>query len=649
MSAIWGFIPIEKEGIDKKLPSYLDGKTKMKQYKIDRVEEYREDGMNIGCGIQYFTKESVNEVLPIIEEEYIYTADCMLDNREEIMEMLEPRVYEKNCPDGRLIFDIYKEKREDCLNDLLGSYSFAFYDKKENVVELVSDIACTRCLYYRFESGVLEFSTTMEVLLERKKAPLNERWVVDFLALDNLAGMTECEETIYQGIYKVPPATMLKFSKKGMEKICYWHPDTSEDKGKSDEQYKAGMIQVFSKAVKSVLREGPKYMMLSGGLDSSSVVSFAAPVLKEKGEVMHTLTSIPEKECIAESSGYVNDESGKVKMTAKHFGNLECDFIKLEKVNPWAEHGKELKCLEIPYKSLQNLLWIKECMNRTKRDGGSIVLHGAYGNVTISFYSLEVMFNTWLKEKRFLHYVKECINFGKKNGIGRKQTIRAGLHMMKNYYGKPKQEEKQMSKEEIRKQLFGESFISDKMIEKYDLENRFRKIQKENTYHGMHMRKMAQLMKGDIQFSHNGEIDTKYSLETGVISRDPTLDKRVIEYCMRLPVDQFGNGKVQRRIVREYFKDIVPDHITQVEDVGVQSADMHLRFEDNWVEIKKDWERIYRENIDSSIVDCERALNDIERITKNPKDADQFDYLRLGYTAMMLEKIQEIGEINVTV
>lgn len=641
MSAIWGLIPLDKQRASRQNALYLDGKREMEQYKINRVEEYRTDKMNVGCGIQYFTKESVREQLPIVEEKYVYTADCMLDNRREVMEMLKLNEYQEDCPDGRLIFDLYKKKRDGCLNDLLGSYSFAFFDREENVVELVSDIAATRCLYYRFENEILEFSTTLEILLKRKKASLNERWIVDFLALDNLAGMTECEETIYQGIYKVPPATILRFGKNGIEKKCYWNPDTSEDGGKTDEEYKTGLIQVFHKAVKSVLRDGANHMMLSGGLDSSSVVSFAAPMLKEKGEEMYTYTSIPREKCVSSKSYYVNDESEKVRKTAEYFGNLQCEFLAMEDVNPWTEHKEELKCIEIPYKSLQNLLWMKECMNHTQKNGGNIILHGAYGNVTISFSSIEVMFNTWLKNKQFIKFFKECIYFGEKKKIGKKQTLKATFYTMYHYY-KKKTESKARTWSEKKKELFGDAYITDYAIEKYDLVEKFEKIKQQNSYSGMCMRDMAKLMKGDIQFSHKGEISTKHSLATGVIMRDPTMDKRVIEYCMRLPVEQFNNGSVQRRLVREYFEDIVPEHITKVEDIGVQSADLNYRFQEQWDQIREDFEKCLKKNIDNRIVDCEKALKDIQEITAHPEKADKFDYVRLGYTVMALEKIGEI-------
>ena len=85
MSAIWGYIDYEAE------PSIKIEQTMQAVYrekcKIDRYSFEKADRAVMGCGIQYITTESVSESLPIVDKDnkLIFTADCILDNREELI------------------------------------------------------------------------------------------------------------------------------------------------------------------------------------------------------------------------------------------------------------------------------------------------------------------------------------------------------------------------------------------------------------------------------------------------------------------------------------------------------------------------------------------------------------------------------------
>ena len=92
-----------------------------------------------------------------------------------------------------------------------------------------------------------------------------------------------------------------------------------------------------------------------------------------------------------------------------------------------------------------------------------------------------------------------------------------------------------------------------------------------------------------INLAQLGWYDTKFSLLYGILVRDPTKDKRMIELCMNLPVECYVHNGVERRLVREYMRGIVPDTIlNQVRRRGVQSADYVERVMRNWDKIGKD-------------------------------------------------------------
>ena len=128
---------------------------------------------------------------------------------------------------------------------------------------------------------------------------------------------------------------------------------------------------------------------------------------------------------------------------------------------------------------------------------------------------------------------------------------------------------------------------------------------------------------------------------TGVLFRDPCMDKRVIEFCMSLPMEQYCYQGMTRRVVRKLLEGIVPDHIIKVDDYGCQSADMLLKIQKNWTIIKDDLKDVFLRNENNEMIDTKAALEDIEVFGKDIIHQEIFDFTRLFYTAMVLETMEE--------
>ena len=67
-------------------------------------------------------------------------------------------------------------------------------------------------------------------------------------------------------------------------------------------------------------------------------------------------------------------------------------------------------------------------------------------------------------------------------------------------------------------------------------------------------------MLGNSGFSHLGAIETKSSLVFGVEKRDPTRDKRVIEFCINLPENQWVRDGEERRFIRHAMEGYMPGY-----------------------------------------------------------------------------------------
>ena len=627
MSAIWGAIDMQGREIPVNIQNMM--RQSFDKCVIDRYEEICSGNVYMGCGIQYFVPEAREEQLPYTEDGIFYTADVVLDNREELCNCLKLSKEEsRNMPDGRILYEVYGRLGKDCLNDLLGAYTFVWYDKEKNQIELVLDAVGNRCLYYRIEGSIFYFSSLIEPLAKvSEETALNDRWMVDFLAMDYLHIINETEETTFKNIYRIAPAQYICIQKKKVEKELYWKPfeNYKEYDFASDKEYKERFCCLWEQAVKDVMRtDGKTSILLSGGLDSTSVAAVAAPYLKEQGKMLYSYTSVPMKGYQADNSGYyITDERDDVEKTVAFYGNIDPTFIDLDGKNPWELSSEELKVMEIPYKSVQNSLWLVEAMHKAYDKGSRLILAGSYGNTSISFTVLTVYMNTLFYKKKYSKLKKELVAFSENMGFSPKYAWEEICQAVKNTY-------------EATSYPFGHSYVNRYMAEKLEAEKRLNKMDRDAFEKSKNFVEYRHDMVHFLAMRQIGEAITKHSLISGVLQRDPTKDKRIIEFCIHLPMEQFCKEGIDRRLVKIYLKDILPPHVIRFQKQGKQSADIRYRLSLNWESIRNEWIQIYETYEGSRYVNTVYA----KRQLINQPDINEysdFDLTRHMYTLFVLK------------
>ena len=87
----------------------------------------------------------------------------------------------------------------------------------------------------------------------------------------------------------------------------------------------------------------------------------------------------------------------------------------------------------------------------------------------------------------------------------------------------------------------------------------------------------ALLLENSIAYS--GYLQKQVSLYHGFHISDPTVDKKIIEYCLSLPYDIYHNQSGSRRLITHGLKDMLPKEIRENQVRSVQSADLQNRME----------------------------------------------------------------------
>ena len=254
----------------------------------DKVGHFVDAPIGMGHCQFYTTEESYRERQPLSDEssQLCIVCDGRVDNREELVSQLAINAKERVIADVELILAAYKKWGSDCLNQIVGDFAFVVWDKKQQRLFCARDYAGVRPLFYAYVNHTFIFGSTIEQFYQHPllSADLNDEYMVDFL-LHPVTGPLSTSGTAIKQIKRLPPACYLWVNRNGVgSPVEYWSPANIKEIYYSNPiDYAEGFREVFRTAVKGHIRnKGPVASELSGGLDSSSIVSMAAELYENR-------------------------------------------------------------------------------------------------------------------------------------------------------------------------------------------------------------------------------------------------------------------------------------------------------------------------------------------------------------------------------
>ncbi len=182
--------------------------------------------------------------------------------------------------DIETIVHLYEDFGKDCVKKLRGMFVFALYDKIRNLVMLSRDRLGEKPLYYTKIKNGIAFASEMKALLKIKGVDKT----LDYDAIDQFFHFYYIPEpsTGFKSVRKLPPASSLIIDLKTMQlkKTKYWNAAKINANNNDDPAEK--IRKKFSESCELTLRSDvPVGILLSGGLDSSSILSISAPKYKD--------------------------------------------------------------------------------------------------------------------------------------------------------------------------------------------------------------------------------------------------------------------------------------------------------------------------------------------------------------------------------
>ncbi len=216
---------------------------------------------------------SEDDIFSRLPDGSVSTWDGRLDNHEDLR-LDSGCDFPPSSASSDLAVKAYRSKGVAGFHCLVGDWSLAIWDGKSRSVVLASDYAGIRPLYYyRGDDRLLWSSCLADLIRWTGIHELDEQYVANFLTYGGVA-----HRTPYREVYPVPPGCAVCVSPDRIVTLPFWDlPVGQETRFQDDRCYEEQLRTLFREAVSVRLKsQGPVCAELSGGLDSSSVVSMAA-------------------------------------------------------------------------------------------------------------------------------------------------------------------------------------------------------------------------------------------------------------------------------------------------------------------------------------------------------------------------------------
>ncbi len=218
--------------------------------------------------------------------------------------------------DTEVIVHLYEELGPQCLKKLRGMFAFAIWDENTKTLFLARDRVGIKPLYYCLSDTSLVFASEIKAILadpsiDREIAP---EMIDRFLTFLYLPG----EETLLKGIRKLAPGyyLLIRDGKPVMEQ--YWDLRFAEPtRSQSLKDAEADLLSLLTEAVGlHMIADVPVGVLLSGGVDSTGVLSFA----------VHGTDKEISSFTVGFSGGEVADERPYARLAAETFGTQHHDM-----------------------------------------------------------------------------------------------------------------------------------------------------------------------------------------------------------------------------------------------------------------------------------------------------------------------------------
>jgi len=448
----------------------------------------------------------------------------------ELREELKIKGYTfKSNTDTEVLLKSYEEWGEECLNRFNGMWAFVIYNKETKEIFGARDRFGIKPFYYYKDEESFLFASEIKAIRSVLKTPLsvNDQAVFDYLSFNR----TDYDnKTFYNEIYKIPHGHCFSFNTDREFKLKKWY-DLKSNCNKEPIDADA-YRELFTSSIKLRMRSDvPVGVCLSGGLDSSSIVSIISKKLNFKE--IKSFSAVYEKgqrgdesEFIDEMKPYLNNMN-YITPTAKSLYNDIEDMINtLDEPVPTTSIYAQYSVMKL---AKEHAVVTLDGQGADEQLAGYHYFYGFYFKELLKKFSLgKLSFEIYhyIKKHKSLYGVKTLIFFLLPEKLKIKLRVKKASYLQDDFY------KNHNTKSIIAGDLYGAKTLKESLINHFE-------------YKLEHLLKWSDLNS------------MRFSIE----SRVPFLDYRLVEQTLSLPNNSYIRKGLTKYILRESIKSIVPEKI----------------------------------------------------------------------------------------
>ena len=527
---------------------------------------------------------------PITRGPHTLVADVRIDDRDALMSALGfLRADTAPLCDAALLFEALVAWGSAALNRIAGDFALAFWDSRRSELLLARDILGVRPLMFHRSKNFFAFASMPSGLHSLPGVP----YAVDPEHLaESLAMLPERgPATFFREIERVEPGHFLEVAKSGSRSSRYWRPSGPSGKRLSPREYEEELKSLVDAATRARLRGAGKTVAahLSGGLDSSIVVTSAAAQMPDC--TIAAYTAVPRRGFDGPlPAGALGSEADRAAATARLYPNIEHVLVENGEETPLQMMERSFPYMQQPVLNPCNNVW-GNSIHRLARDrGATVLLMGTAGNLTATYYGLQWL-PELLRQGRLIKLARMSLG-ANRHGF---TALSLGAQAIGPFL--PMWLWKRLSRRVTDVRQYAP--IDPAMLPK---------LEQKAIERGMDFSYRPQRDPLGLRIWALTRFDSGCYLkgilgQWGLSACDPLADKRVIEFCLSVPDEEYLRDGVPRSLARRAFGDRMPPEVTNATVRGLQAPDWYEGIGRDLRHVRSEIEQIARSSGGAGAID----------------------------------------------
>jgi asparagine synthase (glutamine-hydrolysing) len=546
------------------------------------------------------TPEDNFEVQPLLlADRFVLLFDGRIDNRSELGDILSISKSELHTiPDSMIVLRLFDRWGERAFERIVGVFAIIIIDLQDGHLLCARDHMGLRVLHYHHSTKRFAVATAPEALFALSWVPriLDGETFADALCGRGLTG----EKTYYQGIFRVLPGSTVHVCGPTFSKRRFWDPEGIADvRFRNDQDY----VECFKERLDHAVRAGLRSFRLpcatmTGGLDSSSVAVVAADILAANGNRLNTFTAVPEAGCVREElPGVYFDETPYVRQIAEFNGNIVPHLLAQDR-DPIPGKIAEVIRMTGLVGGVLNNTWGIEMYAAARSAGHNVMLGGEMGNVTMS-YTGYGLFTELLLTGRWVKLLAEI----KSSDYRWRRHLRQMV--IRPLIPGPLFRRYRQWRRGQNQPWHNSTFIRPDFAVQWEVMDRAARAHEDFDSPPIRDPRLARIR--DLHsYTELADWQAKVRANFRLDLRTPAFDRRVAEFCIGVPLNQFLREGRDRWLIRRAMTGRLPDMVLNQRKYGAQAADWYPRLTRGRDQIAEEVKRLARNPEVASILDMPR-------------------------------------------